>query len=326
IFSVDSTSISASRICSTSWKRLVCSLPSMLVCASSSISTTSGFRFRMASTSISSNSVPLYSICLRGTCSSCAASSAVRTRPCVSTNPITTSSPRLFRRIASLSMLNVLPTPGAYPRNTLNRPRCCPLTSASHSSGVFVRGCSEFIRLSLAPGAWYLAPSQHLPPKPVKISFKHRKPLYNSLCVHQALRRDRSLARHRSRACRYCSPLPAFPRHQPHHRRAHPAAARPRPRRQLGPALRRRRLHRRHPLLQLLFPSPRRHPHHCRHPKLGRSLRLPRHRHLRQPSRLAHPRGVRGGQRPPPRIRDALPPRPPAPAAGERLPALQLHP
>src|ERR1039458_6205170 len=80
MFSVESTSISASRSCSTSWKRLACRLPSMLVCASSSISTTSGLRARIASTSISSNSVPLYSSSLRGTCSSCSASSAVRAR------------------------------------------------------------------------------------------------------------------------------------------------------------------------------------------------------------------------------------------------------
>src|SRR5271169_3890157 len=60
-------------------------------------------------------------------------------RPCVSTIPITTSSPRLFRRSASLSMLYVFPTPGAYPRNSLKIPRVFAVgeTASSHSSGFF---------------------------------------------------------------------------------------------------------------------------------------------------------------------------------------------
>jgi hypothetical protein len=49
--------------------------------------------------------VPLYSILRRGTCSIWAASSAMPFRPWVSTKPITTSSPRLRRRMASLNML-----------------------------------------------------------------------------------------------------------------------------------------------------------------------------------------------------------------------------
>src|SRR5882762_11490060 len=109
----------------------------MLVCASSSTSATHGLRARMVSTSISSKAAPLYSISLRGTTSRLATSSPTAFRPWVSTTPITTSSPRVCRRIASVSMVWVLPTPGAYPRKSLNLP---PLFfgehSSSHCSGV----------------------------------------------------------------------------------------------------------------------------------------------------------------------------------------------
>src|ERR1700739_852259 len=52
---------------------------------------------------------------------------------------MTTSSPRPFRRSASLSMLYVFPTPGAYPRNSLKIPRDFGAgeTASSHSSGFF---------------------------------------------------------------------------------------------------------------------------------------------------------------------------------------------
>ena len=52
----------------------------------------------------------------RGTTSRSPICSAVRGRPCVSTKPTTTSVPRSRRRRPSLSMANVLPTPGAAPR------------------------------------------------------------------------------------------------------------------------------------------------------------------------------------------------------------------
>ena len=77
----------------------------MLVCANSSTTTTAGLRARIPSRSISSNTVPLYSIFFLGTVSSFEASSTTPLRPCVSTIPMTTSSPRLLRRMASLSML-----------------------------------------------------------------------------------------------------------------------------------------------------------------------------------------------------------------------------
>src|SRR3954447_16618338 len=49
--------------------------------------------------------------------------SAVRARPCVSMKPTTTSVPRSWRRHPSLSIANVLPTPGAAPRYTRSWPR-----------------------------------------------------------------------------------------------------------------------------------------------------------------------------------------------------------
>src|SRR6204780_1819542 len=103
----------------------------MLVCASSSTRATQGLRARIASTSISSKSAPLYSISLRGTASKLETSSITPFRPCVSTTPMTMSSPRLCRRIASVSMVWVLPTPGAYPRKSLNLP---PFLLGEHSS------------------------------------------------------------------------------------------------------------------------------------------------------------------------------------------------
>src|SRR2546425_4252770 len=105
MLTVDRTSSFADRSSSTSSYRLRCLLPGIFVCASSSTKTTCGRRARTASTSISSKVVPLYSIFLRGTVSSWAARSAMALRPCVSTTPMTTSSPRLWRRMASLSML-----------------------------------------------------------------------------------------------------------------------------------------------------------------------------------------------------------------------------
>src|SRR5258708_27251672 len=58
-------------------------------------------------------------------------------RPWVPITPITTSSPRRWRRIASLSMLYVLPTPGAYPRNSLNTPAFFSGAACSnHCSGL----------------------------------------------------------------------------------------------------------------------------------------------------------------------------------------------
>src|SRR6202795_455356 len=126
----------------------------MLVCASSSTRATHGLRARIASTSISSKAAPLYSISLRGTSSRFAISSPTAFRPWVSTTPITTSSPRVCRRIASVSMVWVLPTPGAYPRKSLNLPVFfAGEHSSSHCSGVLgiaiiVVETSDFVDVS----------------------------------------------------------------------------------------------------------------------------------------------------------------------------------
>ena len=110
---VEMTLMPAAWISSTLCQRLACCVPGTLVCASSSTSTHSGFRAITAAVSSSSNSLPRYASRLSGTCSRPSTSSAVSARPCVSTKPMTRSSPRAQRRCASASMLKVLPTPGA---------------------------------------------------------------------------------------------------------------------------------------------------------------------------------------------------------------------
>ena len=69
MFSVEMTVIPASSSSSTSCQRFSFRDPGTFVCASSSTSATSGLRARIASTSISSNVVPRYSIVRRGTTS-----------------------------------------------------------------------------------------------------------------------------------------------------------------------------------------------------------------------------------------------------------------
>ena len=59
-------------------------------------------------------------------------------RPCVSTTPMTTSTPSRCRAWAAVSISYVLPTPGAAPRNILKRPRA--LLAATHSAGRPARG------------------------------------------------------------------------------------------------------------------------------------------------------------------------------------------
>src|ERR1700754_4350294 len=55
------------------------------------------------------------------------------------------SSPRLRRRMPSLSMLKVFPTPGAYPRKTLNRPFFFSVSLlCSHSSGDFFVSTTQY--------------------------------------------------------------------------------------------------------------------------------------------------------------------------------------
>ena len=116
MFSVEMTSMPASRTSSTSCQRFSLREPGTLVCASSSMSTTWGRRAMTASTSISSNVEPRYSIVVRGTTSRSRTWSSVFGRPWVSYRPMTTSVPRVWRRQPSLSMAYVFPTPGAAPR------------------------------------------------------------------------------------------------------------------------------------------------------------------------------------------------------------------
>ena len=100
----------------TSCQRFSLRDPGTFVCASSSTRATVGRRASTASMSISSNSLARYVINRRGTISRSPICSIVRARPCVSTKPTTTSVPRSWRRRPSLSIANVLPTPGAAPR------------------------------------------------------------------------------------------------------------------------------------------------------------------------------------------------------------------
>ena len=123
MFSVVMTWIPSARISWTSWYRFGFRLPGTLVCASSSMRATWGFRARTASRSISSRTTPRYSWRRRGTTSSPSISFAVSARPWVSTSPTTTSIPSSLRRCPSRSIWYVFPTPAPYPRYTFSRPR-----------------------------------------------------------------------------------------------------------------------------------------------------------------------------------------------------------
>ncbi len=73
-------------------------------------------RAMTASRSISSNDASRWTSVRRGTTSRSSSCAAVKSRPCVSTYPTTTSAPRSRRRRPSPSIAHVLPTPGAAPR------------------------------------------------------------------------------------------------------------------------------------------------------------------------------------------------------------------
>ena len=94
MFTVEITSMPAASSSSTSCHRFSLREPGTFVCASSSTSATFGRRARSASTSISSKDEPRYSMRRRGTTSRSSICAAVFSRPCVSTNPMTTSVPR----------------------------------------------------------------------------------------------------------------------------------------------------------------------------------------------------------------------------------------
>ncbi len=134
-FSVAHTSMPASSSSATSSQRLLCRLPGALVCASSSTSSSPGWRASAASTSNSSSTCPRYAMVLRGSSAKSAICRSVPARPCVSTTPISTSRPPARARWAEASISHVLPTPGAAPRNTFRQPRCSRAAAARRASG-----------------------------------------------------------------------------------------------------------------------------------------------------------------------------------------------
>src|SRR5277367_6414718 len=214
--------------------------------------------------------------------SSCAESSAIPFLPCVSTTPITTSSPRLCLRIASLNMLNVLPTPGAYPRKSFSAPFVfsAGFAAASHCSGVFGIGVFSSTNALKATLEWQCARALvHSIPA---ISGCFRSGAGNFPCV---------------------SPHSA---RQSHHRSAHFSARHSSRFHRMGH--RRFRIHVRggHARLQLLFPATRRPLHRRRPPELGRALRFSRRLRLGQPP--LHPRPPESRRRLPasPRNRKTL--------------------
>src|SRR5258707_12223352 len=226
----------------------------MLVCASSSTSATHGLRARMASTSISSKAAPLYSISLRGTTSRFATRSPTAFRPWVSITPITTSSPRVCRRIASVSMVWVLPTPGAYPRNSLNVPVFfAGEHSSSHCSGVL--GIAIIV-VEIMKG--YKVGIQS--PRERSGQIRIRIPDRGAICSRNYSRR-----------------LPLAPSESNHDCARFPAG-RSRDLRLVGPAASSFHVGDGHSGIQLLFSTSNRYLSHLRPSELDRALRLPGHR------------------------------------------------
>ena len=114
---VEITVIPASSSSSTSCQRLGFLLPGVLVWASSSTSTTWGWRAQhRVDVEFGELAAAVVDVAGAGSISMPSSSSAVFLRPCVSTTAATTSVPRSSRRCASPSIAYVLPTPGAAPR------------------------------------------------------------------------------------------------------------------------------------------------------------------------------------------------------------------
>src|SRR6267378_1313245 len=207
----------------------------------------------MASTSISSKSAPLYSIALRGTTSRFVTRSATVFRPWVSTTPITASSPRACRRIASVSMVWVLPTPGAYPRKSLNLPVFfAGEHSSSHCSGVL--GIAIIV-VEILKG--YKVGIQS--PRERSGQIRIRIPDRGAICGRNYSRR-----------------LPLAPSESNHNCARFPAG-RSRDLRFLGLAPSGLHVGDRHSRIQLLFSTSNRHLSHLRPAELDRALRLSGH-------------------------------------------------
>src|SRR5271170_2146961 len=233
--------------------------------------------------------------------SSCAESSAIPFLPCVSTTPITTSSPRLCRRIASLNMLNVLPTPGAYPRKSFSAPFVfsAGFAAASHCSGVFGIGVFSSTNAMKATLEWQRA-----------------RALVHSISA---------ISRRFRFGSRYFSRLSPHPDRQSHYRRALFSARHSSRFHRMGH--RRFRVHVRggHARLQLLFPATRRPLHRGRPPELGRALRFSRRLRPGQPP--LHPRPPESRRRlaASPRNRKALLLQPGLALIRQRNPIAQPH-
>ena len=118
---------------STSCQRFSWVEPGAFVWASSSTSASCGARASTASRSSSSSATPRWTIARRGTTSRSPTSAEVARRPWVSTTATTTSTPSARSRAPSSSIVYVLPTPGAAPSTTRNRPRF--MGSACHPRG-----------------------------------------------------------------------------------------------------------------------------------------------------------------------------------------------
>src|SRR5258708_6574789 len=310
----------------------------MLVCASSSTSATHGLRARMASTFISSKAAPLYSISLRGTTSRFATSSPTAFRPWVSITPFTTSSPRVCRRIASVSMVWVLPTPGAYPRKSLIRPVFfAGEHSSSHCSGVLgiaiiVVETSDFVDVgernaSVSELQGFEGTCEH---SPLSVSMKPLnsetlKPCFVIQSPRERRRQIRIRIPDRGAVCgRYYSRRPPLAPSESDHDCARIAAGRPRDLRFLELAPSGLHVGDRYSRIQLLFFASDRHLKHLRPAELDRALRLPGHRsHCQRtvgtrPARDALCRRAQAGTGTPLRIQPV--------AAFERQPSRVIEP
>src|SRR5277367_4724476 len=197
--------------------------------------------------------------------SSCAESSAIPFLPCVSTTPITTSSPRLCLRIASLNMLNVLPTPGAYPRKSFSAPFVfsAGFAAASHCSGVFGIDVFSSTNALKATLEWQRA-----------CALVHSIPAVSG-CFHSGVGHFSCLSPHSAR--------------QSHHRSPHFSARHSSRFHRMGHRRFRRHVRSRNARLQLLFPATRRPLHRRRPSELGRALRFSRRLSFGQPSFYSRP-------------------------------------
>src|SRR5215472_12586162 len=195
--------------------------------------------------------------------------------------PITTSSPRFLRRIASLSMLWVLPTPGAYPRNNLKIPRVFDAgeTASSHSSGFFGK-------CSFSPGGF-----------PCELQYNHVAP--------GCWARDRLCGRRASARLNLTRLQQAHPR-EPDDGCAFVSSGDSSSFGSLGHGGFRGHVGLCHAVIQLFVPPSDRHLHHRGSAELGGFVRVSVFLDRGQPAFRTHPAGGRRREQPPPRGRTPL--------------------